>query len=165
MKIFEIFAFPQTAVQTGEMATELLLEFRRMAAEHGITIDGQYGMGGNSRFYNKLPILRKSLLLYGGQFMPKGGHQQEAKREKDFETRVGEFLKDLHKKLMQIQVQGLNGDLEFAHHVTIGHENVRAGDELTPIDKMTAEQWFKSLPWKERKLRGISCTWAIARAT
>lgn len=163
MKLYEIFKLPAMAIDVRVAGEELTLEFRIIAAAHGLTIDGQHGMSSNSTYQNRLPIIRRDVMRFGGQLLPKGGHREEAKRKDKFEDRVKAFLVELHKKLLQIQVHGLTGDLDFAHYVYIGHANNSdlSGQKL--VEDMTAAQWFDSLPWERRNLRGISCTWSIAR--
>ena len=163
MKLYEIFKLPAMAAEVKEVGNELTLEFRVDAAKHGITIDGQHGMSSNSHYQNKLPIIRRDVMRFGGQLLPKGGPREEAKRAVPFEDRVKAFLVDLHKKLLQIQVHGLNGELTYEHYIYIGHSNNSDLSGQKFIEDMSAQQWFDSLPWERRNLRGISCTWSIAR--
>lgn len=164
MKIYEIFKLPAMAADVKEVGTALTLEFRDIAAKHGITIDGQYGMGGgHGSYHSKLPIIRRDLIRFGGQLLPKGGHREEAKRDVKFRERVKDFLIELHKKLLQIQVHGLSGDLDFDHYVYIGHSNAADLSGQKRVDDLPPQEWYDQLPWDKVNLRGISCTWSIAR--
>jgi hypothetical protein len=140
---------------------ELTLNFRKLAAEFNITIDG--GVGGAA--HGGLPLARKDYLLLGGWLRPKAGVKGEAAQIIEFEKRVELFLKKLHGELGRLQVHGLGDDLGLNFHVYIGTSIARDGSGMKRVDNTSAEEWFKMLAFApdHRKLPGARVTWMIAK--
>ena len=159
MKLDEI-KLPHDSRGMAEFGKELTLNFRKLAAEFDITIDG--GVGGA---HGGLPLARKDYLLLGGWLRPKGGIKGEASNIIEFEKRVQLFLKKLHPELGRLQVHGIGNDLNLDYHVYIGTSIARDGSGMKRVDSTTAQEWFDMLVFApdHRQLPGARATWMVAK--
>lgn len=160
MKLDEI-KLPDDSRGMVELGKELTSNYRKLAAEFDITIDG--GVGGNA--HGGLPLARKDYLLLGGWLRPRGGKKTEAASIIEFEKRVQLFLKKLHPDLGRLQVHGINDDLGLNYHVYIGTSIARDGSGMKRVDSTTPEDWFDMLAFApdHRGLPGARVTWMVAK--
>jgi hypothetical protein len=159
MKLNEI-KLPDTAKAMALLGTELTLNFRKLAVEFSLTLDGSMGAGHNS-----MPLVRKNSILMGGWLRPKNGIKGEAAQIIEFEKRVELFLRKLYGDLGKIQVSGLGDDLSVDYHVYIGTSIARDGSGMKKIEEITAKQWFDMLAFApdHRKLPGTRVTWMLTK--
>jgi hypothetical protein len=166
MRLSEI-ALPATAEGMAAFGKVMTDAARKLAAHHGITIDGGathkigYLDGGNAR----LPLARKEFILDGGYLRPLGGIKGEEKRTEPFEKRVKDFLTTLHKGLQKHQVQAINDSLGLDFHIYVGTLRTQDGRGLKRADETTPSDWFDMLTFNKdhRDLPEVHATWMVAK--
>lgn len=159
MKLSEV-ALPDTAEGMKLFGKALTSSARKLAAHHGITIDGG---GGATQFH--LPLYRKGFILDGGYLRPLGGINGEQSQTEPFEKRVRDFLTALHRGLQKHQVQAINDALGLDFHVYIGVKRSQDGSGKERADGTTPSQWFDMLTFDQdwRGLPEVQATWMIAK--
>jgi hypothetical protein len=166
MKLSEI-ALPATAEGMKDFGRVMTGDARKLAAQHGITIDGSathmmgYRDGGNVA----LPLYRKDFILDGGCLRPLGGINGEKKQNEPFEKRVKDFLTAMHSALKKQQVNAINDSLGVDFHIYIGALRTQDGRGFKRVHKTTPAEWFDMLAFGKdhRDLPDVNVTWMVAK--